>query len=137
MWREHDSGPTSTATPGGEPQVGPGWFKRYVRDDVPGAVVTVAIYPIGVTIRGEGGDEVDESSLELEQLIVCAFHPYTDGDVTKSSWSDHDYDSPLSDIDGRELHLTGVEQASREARRLLDAVWVPELILWNGVTPER
>ena len=137
MWREHDSGTTATNGIGGDTQVGTGWCKRYVRDDFPESLVTVAVYPIGVSLPGEGGHEIDNTSLELEQRVE--FSICTDpGNPTRTViWSDCECDSPLADLDGTDLHLKDVDHAGQEAKRLLEAVWVPELISWNGVTRER
>jgi len=119
---------------GGDTQIGDGVSKRFIRDDIPGALITVSIYPIG---HSEGDTCVPRNctpaQIDLEQQIeylICTDPSDPGGTQT---WAEYEYDSPLADLNGTDLDLPDVATAEREARRLLDT-WVPEIITWDGVS---
>jgi hypothetical protein len=134
MWREHDSGVVDGGDCGGDHQIGKAPSKRFVRDDLPGSIVTVTIYPIG---HSEGDTCVPRNctpdQIDLEEQIEWLICTDPDDPGGTETWSDYRYESPLADLDGRPLDLPDVATAEREARRLLDS-WVPGIVSWDGIS---
>lgn len=134
MWREHDSGVGPGGDCGGDWQVGESVSKRFVRDDLPGSLVTVSIYPI---MHSEGDTCVPRNctpgQIELEEQIEWLLCDDPSDPGGTETWSDYTYESPLADLDGRSLDLPNVAAAEKAALRLLES-WVPGLVSWDGVS---
>lgn len=128
MWQEKDS-VMGGGDIGGDAQYGRAWSRRFVRPDVPGAILDVTVYPI---LHSDGDTCVPRTCtagvIELEQQIAYMTVNPSDGEEV---WSDYDYSRPLRGKSGDVLQFREVGSAEDAALAAVNQ-WSAGQITWDG-----
>jgi len=122
-WEQHGEIVRDAGDVGGDEQVGESSSMRFVNPDLPGRVITIYAYPVGVNHLGEDGDQIKVTGIQsATEFMICTD---VDNPGDTEIWSDYTY------VDEVIRPFAELEAAERTAAGLL-ALADPKNIDWNG-----